>query len=141
METEWEERFKAVVKCVYCVLWDVDDKMTEIKEHILATGKLNPFLFETWPTAKSAGDAKAYMLDTITTRLCDMTNEIINTDYEPTVERSSVPAVLEKIKQCIEEMRAHVVNVEEVYNVDCMVLKTSMETAVSQLETYIVKEK
>ena len=137
METEWHERFKAVVKCVYCVLWDVDDKMTELKEHLFAIGKIDPMRYKTWPTANSADDAKAYVLDASTTCLCDMTNEVINAEYEPTIERSDVPEAFKNIKKCIEEMRAHVVSVEEEYNMDFIVLKTSMETAVTQLETYL----
>ena len=140
METEWQEQFKAVVKCVYCVIFDENDKMMELQEYLFATGKIDKLQFKTWPRADSTSDTKAYVLRASMTRLCDMTNEVMDVDYEPTVERSAVPAAFEKIKQCIEEMQTHVVSVEEEYDVDYGVLKTSMETAVTRLETYLIKK-
>jgi hypothetical protein len=140
METEWQERFNVVAKCVYSVVLDADNKMTELKEHLFATGKIDKFQFKTWPRADRVSDAKAYVLDACTMRLCDMTNEVINSDYEPIVERSTVPVQFKNIKKCIEEMLVHVVSVEEEYNLDYMLLKTSMETAVTRLETYLLEE-
>jgi anaerobic ribonucleoside-triphosphate reductase len=69
-----------------------------------------------------------------------MTNEVINSDYEPIVERSAIPIQFKNIKKCIEEMLVHVVSVEEEYNLDYMLLKTSMESAVTRLETYLLEE-
>jgi len=140
METEWQERFTVVAKCVYSVVLNADNKMTELKEHLFATGKIGMFQFKTWPRADRVSDAKAYMLDASTIRLCEMTNEMINVDYEPIVERSTVPVQFNNIKKCIEEMLVHVVSVEEEYNLDYMVLKTLMKTAVTRLETYLLEE-
>ena len=140
METEWQERFTVVVKCVYSVVLDAGNKMSELREHLFETGEITPFQFNTWPTANRVSDAKAYVLNASIIRLCDMTNEVINVDYEPIVERSAVPVQFNNIKKCIEEMLVHVVSVEEEYNLDYMVLKTSMKTAVTRLETYLLEE-
>ncbi len=141
MQTAWEERFKGVVGCVYRVLFDVNDTMQELKEHLYATGKIGPMVYQIWPRAGSAGEAKACALDASTTRLCDMTNAVMNSDLQPIVDRSAVPAAFENIKKCIEEMRAQVESVEQEYDGDCAELKTSMETAVTRLETYLLEEK
>ncbi len=70
-----------------------------------------------------------------------MTNAVMTADMRPKVQMTAVPAALENIKTCIEEMRAQVQSVEQEYNGDCEALKKSMETAVTELQTYLAEEK
>jgi len=141
METDWKERFKAVVGLVYRVLWDAEDTMRELKEHLYAKGKIFTMQYNTWPQTRDPSDANARALDDLTTRLCNMTNAVMNADLEPIVPKSAVPAAFEGMKACIEEMRAQVPIVEQQYDGDCGVLKPSMEAALTALQTYLEDEK
>ena len=141
MATEWQERCSAVIGCVYRVLWDFDDTMVELKEHLFATGNIGRIVLKNWPRTGSPGEANACVLDNTTRRLCDMANAVRNADKKIIVEKSAVPAAFENIKKCIEEMQAQVEIVEKEYDGDCEELKKSMETAVTALETYLENEK
>ncbi len=35
MERQWLEQYAVVIRFLYTVLWDVDEKMSEIKERLL----------------------------------------------------------------------------------------------------------
>ena len=123
------------------MLWDFDDTMVELKEHLFAAKKIGRIVFKNWPRTGSPGEANACALDNITRRLCDMANAVRNADKKIIVEKSAVPAAFENIKKCIEEMRAQVEIVEKEYDGDCEALKKSMVTAVTALETYLENEK
>ena len=140
METDWRERFKAVVTCVYCVLLDQDEIMHNLKEHLFQTNKIGRMEYKSWPR-DCPKHAKADALNSITARLTDMTNAVMNADKEPTVKQSAVRAAFEKIKACIEEMPAQVQSVEQEYGWDCGVLKLSIEAALTALQTYLEDEK
>jgi hypothetical protein len=141
MATEWQERCSAVIGCVFRVLCDAADTLTELKEHLLKTGDIGPLGNKTWPHTGFERDAKACVLDNITRRLCDMANAVRNADKTIIVEKSAVPAAFENIKKCIEDMGAQVDIVEKQYAGDCEELKKSMVTAVTALETYLENEK
>ena len=137
MATAWEERFADVVGRVYRVLFDAGDSLQELKEHLFASGQIGPMWYKSWPRAS---DANAYALDASATRLCGLTNAVVTADHKPSVQRTAVPAVFENIKECIEGMSAQVESVEQEYDGDCSELKTSMQTALTRLETYLSEE-
>jgi hypothetical protein len=136
MATEWQERCRAVIGCVFRVLCDAVDSMRELKEHLIETGDIGPMGENTWPHTGFPRDVNACVLDNITTRLCYMRNSVMNADLKIIVDESAVPAAFENIKECIEEMRAQVHIVEKQYDGDCEALKKSMATALAALETY-----
>jgi hypothetical protein len=137
METGWQERFAAVVDCVYCVLSDVDEQMEQIKESLFANRTIGPLALKRWP---SASDTQAYALDLSTTTLCDMTNAVMTADKTPAVERQAIPATFAQLKECIEAMQVQVRAVEGEYGIECAALHTSMGKAVALLATYLAVE-
>jgi hypothetical protein len=112
METGWQERFTAVVDCVYAVLSDVHDKNVQIKEDLLAKWAIGPLAFLSWP---SASDTHDHALDLLATTLCDKTNAVMTGDKTPAVERWVIPATFAQLKQCIEAMQVQVPAVEAEY--------------------------
>jgi hypothetical protein len=137
METGWQERFTAVVDCVYAVLSDVHDKNVQIKEDLLAKWAIGPLAFLSWP---SASDTHDHALDLLATTLCDKTNAVMTGDKTPAVERWVIPATFAQLKQCIEAMQVQVPAVEAEYGIECAKLQASMATAVALLATYLAAE-
>ena len=137
METGWQERFTAVVDCVYCVLSDVHEQMEQIKESLFANRTIGPLAFMHCPSTR---DTQAYALDLSTTTLCDMTNAVMTSDKTPAVERQAIPATFAQLKQCIEAMQVQVRAVEGEYGIECAALNTSMGKAVALLATYLAVE-
>jgi hypothetical protein len=143
---ESERQFAALITDVYTVLWDVDEKMAEIRDKVLLSRKqrakhqhvtFRDHAWKKWPTPS---DKNAHALELSVENLGDTVNSMSDEDKKPVVDAEDIPAKFRDLRMTISAMQAQVAAVEGEYDVDCSALKTSMRTAVAQLQAYLTWE-
>ena len=143
---ESERQFAALITGAYTVLWDVDEKMEEIRDKVLLSRKqrvkgsgvaFRDHAWKKWPTPS---DKNAHALELSTDNLVKTINSMSDAEKKPTVDEKDIPAMFMDMRITISAMQSQVLDVEAEYDVDCSALKTSMCTAMTQLQAYLTRE-
>ncbi len=143
---ESERQFAALITDVYTVLWDVDEKMEEIRDKVLLSRKKRAkrqhvtFRDHSWKKWPTPNDKTAHALELSVEKLGDTVNSMSDSEKKPTVDEKDIPAMFMDMRITISAMQSQVNAVEAEYAVDCSALKTSMRTAVTQLQAYLTWE-
>jgi hypothetical protein len=143
---ESERQFAALITGAYTVLWDVNEKMVEIREKVLlsrkqrAKGSGVAFTDHAWKKWPTPSDKNAHALELSTDNLVETINSMSDAEKKPTVDEKDIPAMFMDMRITISAMQSQVPAVEAEYAVDCSALKISMQTAVTQLQAYLTWE-
>jgi hypothetical protein len=141
-----QEEFAARITSVYSVLWDVDEKMVEIREKVLlnrikrAKDSGVAFTDHAWKKWPTSSDKNAYALDLSEFFLTQTINRMSDADKKPTVDEKDIPSMFLDLRLAILGMQSQVPAVEAEYAVDCRALKTSIQNAAKQLQAYLSGE-
>jgi hypothetical protein len=141
-----QEEFAALITSVYNVVWDEQEKMTEIQEKVLlnrikrAKDSSVAFTDRAWKKWPTPSDKNAHALELSTDNLVETINSMSDAEKKPTVDEKDIPAMFMYLQITISEMQSQVPAAEAEYAVDCSALKTSMQNAVTQLQAYLTGE-
>jgi hypothetical protein len=138
-----QQEFAVLITSVYNVVWDVEEKMVEIREKVLlnrikmAKDSGVVFTDHAWKQWPTSSDKNAHALDLSDIFLTQTINRMSDTDKKPTVDEKDIPSMFLDLRLAIMGMQSQVPAVEAEYAVDCSKLRTSMQNAVTQLQAYL----
>jgi hypothetical protein len=130
MEPQWQEQFAVVAQCVYTVIWDYNEKRTEIIDHLLENRTISGPRARNW---QSSSDTKAYALelrirviqDILSTLVLNDPHDLSNTK-RPAVHRTAIPPMFQTLVGEIQSMQGEVSGVDQEYSVDCIALEQAI---------------
>jgi hypothetical protein len=145
MELQWQEQFAVVAQCVYTVIWDYNEKRTEIIDHLLENRTISGPRARNW---QSSSDTKAYALELRIRVIQDILSTLVLNDPHDlsNTKRPSCtgPPFLQcfrlwwvKSSQCKAKCQ---VSTKSTPSIALRWSKQSMEDAVTQLEAYLLLE-
>jgi hypothetical protein len=138
-----QEEFAALITSVYNVMWDVEEKMVEIRKKVLlnrikrAKDSGVAFTDHAWKQWPTSSDKNAYALDLSELFLTQTINSMSDADKKPTVDEKDIHSRFLDLRLAILGLQSQVPAVEAEYAVDCSKLRTSMQNAVTQLQAYL----